>query len=395
MAQDALNNNLLSVAKNGELEQVNALILQGADVNAVDEKNDTPLNHAIRIGNFEIVEALLNANANVNSPNKNGDTPLCIASSFGIIDGKTARLEIIQALINKGAEVDLANQNDGMNPLHIATQNGEVKIVELLINNQAKIDMLNKAGITPLILAIANKKTEVALSLIENGADLKLADKDNWGPLQYAACKANTKVVEALIKKGVNEENPKLNPIQIAFISYLASNRTILPDDAASLEIVNKNFDELVKALIKGKADANLDIDFFRNILETIKKHGMLLDDNEKEVAKFLGEQLKKTNQEAAAKALLMLDDVGNAKGGGEQNAGSSTSPAISTAEMVSKLLAMADLTISRSRAVLNARGGGEQNEGPSRPATSTGKRGNEEEQGGGSLKRNTDDKGK
>ena len=380
MKQDALNNNLLSAAKNGELEQVNALILQGADVNAVDEKNDTPLNHAIRIGNFEIVEALLSANANVNSPNLGGNTPLCIASSFGIIDGQTARLEIIQALINKGAKVDLANQNDGMNPLHIATQNGEVKIVELLINNQAKIDMLNKAGITPLILAIANKKTEVALSLIENGADLKLADKDNWGPLQYAACKANTKVVEALIKKGVTEENPKLNPIQIAFISYLASNRTILPDDAASLEIANKNFDEFVRALIKGKADANLDIDFFRNILETIRNHGMLLDDNGKEVAKFLGEQLKKTNQGAA----------------GEQNAGSSTSPVISTAEMVSILLTMADEVIARSSAVLNARGGGEQNAGtPTAPTTSTGKRGNEEEQGGGRLKRNTGDKGK
>lgn len=70
---------LMLAARNGNLQQVQTLIMGGANVNAVDLSGNTPLMWAVRGGNGAIVLALLDRGANPYARNHNGQTALDIA----------------------------------------------------------------------------------------------------------------------------------------------------------------------------------------------------------------------------------------------------------------------------------------------------------------------------
>lgn len=55
---------------NGYPEIVKLLLKFGADPNAINEEENTPLHIAVQMGNKSIIRALINAGANVNALNK-------------------------------------------------------------------------------------------------------------------------------------------------------------------------------------------------------------------------------------------------------------------------------------------------------------------------------------
>jgi ankyrin repeat protein len=74
---------LTQAARLGRVETVNALITAGADVNAPDGDNMTPLMHASQNGHANIVDVLLRANADLTETNRWGGTALDIATEAG------------------------------------------------------------------------------------------------------------------------------------------------------------------------------------------------------------------------------------------------------------------------------------------------------------------------
>ena len=52
------------------------LLQDGADVNATDYNNDTPMSWASMKGNLEVIKILLEYNARVDTENNSGHTPL-------------------------------------------------------------------------------------------------------------------------------------------------------------------------------------------------------------------------------------------------------------------------------------------------------------------------------
>ena len=74
--------------------------------------------------------------------NKYGETPLTIASCEG-------HLEIVKVLIASGALLDKANKY-GCTPLYIASCKGHLEIVKVLIANKANFFYMNIEGKTPL-----------------------------------------------------------------------------------------------------------------------------------------------------------------------------------------------------------------------------------------------------
>ncbi len=62
---------------------------------------------------------------------------------------------------------------DGKTLLHYAAMKKDADITRLLIDNGAKIDMIDNAGYTPLLTAIKYGSEEIALLLIQLGADGK------------------------------------------------------------------------------------------------------------------------------------------------------------------------------------------------------------------------------
>ena len=280
------DNNLLDALIKGDPNEIKALIAQGADVNVLNEHQDSALKIAIRIGNIEIVTALLDADANVNSPNANGDTPLCIASSFGIIGDKTARLEILQALINKGAQVNLANQKDGMNPLSIAAENGHTEVVEVLLKNEANIEARNdkNSNFTPLHYAAENGHAKVVEVLLKNGAPVDFSDKYDNTPLHFAARNGHTEIVKALLTgEGIDinaRENSKWTPLHYAARNGHIEVVEVLLKNGAPVDLVSDEYDtplhyaaqnghtKVVEVLLKNGANIEAEGTYYNQLLE-------------------------------------------------------------------------------------------------------------------------------
>lgn len=72
---------LFVAARSGNADTVKALLAsQKADVNATDDRGNTPLIEAARLGHDDVVTALLIAHADVNKKNEQGQTALTLAA---------------------------------------------------------------------------------------------------------------------------------------------------------------------------------------------------------------------------------------------------------------------------------------------------------------------------
>lgn len=99
---------------------LNALLKHGADLNALNKENDTPLHLACSNGNCEICSSnivrLLEAGADCNAKNKGNETPLQLLVETGgehITEG-------LKALLSHGAKVNIQKQFTKQTPLYCA-----------------------------------------------------------------------------------------------------------------------------------------------------------------------------------------------------------------------------------------------------------------------------------
>ena len=101
--------NLLSAARNADVEEVARLMQKGADVNAADIFGRTPLMYAfiyaiVNKQNPGIIRALLDNEADVNVADNNGCTPLMYALVNAIVNRQNP--DVIRALLDNGADVN-------------------------------------------------------------------------------------------------------------------------------------------------------------------------------------------------------------------------------------------------------------------------------------------------
>lgn len=114
-----------------DLTWVRFLAAKGANVNARNNKGQTPLQMASNIGFSEGVEALLTLGAKVDEPDSTGETPLIAATHRK--DAAMARV-----LLKAGANPK-RNDNSGRSALDYATLDGRGNPVLAEIENAAKI----------------------------------------------------------------------------------------------------------------------------------------------------------------------------------------------------------------------------------------------------------------
>jgi hypothetical protein len=83
--QEELNKQIIkaSKTKDDDFTELRRLIEEGADVDAMDEKRNTPLMHAIYNERLRVVKALIDAGANIKHSNEDGMTPEILAKSLG------------------------------------------------------------------------------------------------------------------------------------------------------------------------------------------------------------------------------------------------------------------------------------------------------------------------
>lgn len=230
---------LQSAAFEGHLDTFHVLMKANADVNASATGADglTALQGASERGHVHIVQLLLRAYADVNAPaSARGATALQSAAA-----GR--HLEIIQLLLSAGADADAGSLTRGT-PLQIAAMNGDVEIVQSLLQARATVDTIptKRSGHTALQGAAEGGHLEVVKLLLDAHADVNFIHAHCVGSaLQLAASRTNLEVVRLLLIANANPNYPAIH----------SSGMTILQGAAKAGNV------EIVRLLLEANADVN------------------------------------------------------------------------------------------------------------------------------------------
>jgi hypothetical protein len=146
--------NVFDLARKGTLEQIEAAYKKNPQaINAIDERNSTPLILACYRGNTAVANFL-------------------------------------------AEKVNNLNYNSGRGTaLMAAVMSGDLNIINKLISVKVDLNQKGEGGKTALIYAAFFNKEEITQALIKAGADKNIQDEDGRKALDYANFNKNTKLI--------------------------------------------------------------------------------------------------------------------------------------------------------------------------------------------------------
>ena len=192
---------LIEAVKDDDLQAVQILLAESAEVNARDKDGITALVWAAYKGYTEIVELLLKRGAEVDATTKKGVTPLMLAAEQN-------HVEIIKVLLANRADVNAKTIDTGGTALMAAAQNGHSAIVKLLLENGADIDAVNIKGATALFAASYMGSAGAVEILSQQGANVNAKTIEGATALLVAAQNGHEQIVNLLLQRGA-EVNAK------------------------------------------------------------------------------------------------------------------------------------------------------------------------------------------
>jgi len=150
---------------------------------------------ACSTGDTETVEKLLRTGFDkdrdlMRGHTRSGNTPLNVASWNGCI-------KVVDILLRRGADMEKSN-SQGATPLHSACAMGHSEIAASLIHAGACKDARDEWERTPLFVAVFCRRDDAAEILIRVGADASIPDKFGRIPLDVAKAENCQKIVAML-----------------------------------------------------------------------------------------------------------------------------------------------------------------------------------------------------
>src|SRR5207247_5702206 len=171
---------LVRAAAEGDLETVASQINRGVSVDSIGDDGDTALLAAIRRGRTRVVSFLLHRGADLRSCSP---TAMDVASRQGYVD-------IVKLLIRHGVSAR-SSMAGGFTALHAAAAKGHVSVAEVLIDRGADVNSVAHGTSTPLHEAATNRGGRAIIELlVRAGADVEAAPA-GYTPLQFAASTGN------------------------------------------------------------------------------------------------------------------------------------------------------------------------------------------------------------
>ena len=159
--------------------------------NTVAPNGDPLLVIAAREKSDKVAAALASApNVDLEKEDKAGENALMLASLNG-------DLGLVKLLIDKGAEVS----KKGWAPLHYAATNGQDAVVKVLLDHDAYIDTASPNGTTPLMMAARGNHASTVTLLLDQGADPQVKNQLGITALEFAKHYNAPDAIEILSKR--------------------------------------------------------------------------------------------------------------------------------------------------------------------------------------------------
>ena len=319
-------------------EIVEFLIAKGANIEMSTLSGIRPLHIAAFNGFIEIVEILIENGATLEVEDSEGFTPLHLAVSHQNIPHKMnftknqtkfekslmaiyygasskqdekskfqkpemVRISLVKMLIKHGALVNVQNGKKitpsdyakylvrhnafrdvpsgfkhaypiNTYPIHTASKNGHVKMVKLLFEHGAFVNVIDKDLYTPLSFAVIQGHFDVVDTLLEHGANVNQKDFKYCTPIHHALLQGFLEIAKLLLENGaeVSAKNDDDNTPLILAIrkNYVEMSKLLIENGAninamnlkderpISIAVQNGNL-EATKLLIQNGAELNFD----------------------------------------------------------------------------------------------------------------------------------------
>lgn len=273
MEQDAYCNTPLHKARYAAEAQ--ALIAQGADLEARNLYNETPLlaiqidlnnlrDHPQQEGEriLGLIETLVAHGADIHAQTAEGSLLHIVAAYFYYemsLNEEEAGVfgKIIHRLVELGADVNQRNV-EGNTPLHSAQyKDYEDSCSEYLLECGANINAQNDGGYTPLMLDIQNGTMLVlAEKFIKWGADVNLQDGEGWTALHHAAHKRLATIVALLLAHGANPDIVNSDGQTAAQLANIKDSPVRTDDTPPSGKVEDSEEIRQQRAELRGKIEA-------------------------------------------------------------------------------------------------------------------------------------------
>ncbi|MBG9734998.1 ankyrin repeat domain-containing protein [Paenibacillus alvei] len=195
-----MNQKLIFSAEEGDTDNVLKLLQDGADINATDGRGRTAVVAATYNNKADTVKALIQKGADINIRDANLNNVLLYAGAEGL-------LEIVKLAIDAGADPKLTNRFGGI-ALIPASERGHVEVVqELLSRSGIDVNHINNLHWTALLEAVilgdgGEKHQKIVQLLVNHGADVNIGDGNEITPLMHAQQKGFQEIADLLIEAG-------------------------------------------------------------------------------------------------------------------------------------------------------------------------------------------------
>uniref|UniRef100_A0A3Q2P2S6 Ankyrin repeat domain 52 n=1 Tax=Fundulus heteroclitus TaxID=8078 RepID=A0A3Q2P2S6_FUNHE len=207
---------LHAAASGGNVECLNLLINNGAELDIKDDLGRSPLHYAAANGNSQCTISLVRAGAEVNEADLTGCSPLHYAAASHTFSGKSKQKYLLKLkevffflfyfrcldfLLDNGANPTLKNSM-GYSAVHYAAAYGNKQHLELLleISFNCLEEVESNIPVSPLHLAAYYGHCEALYLLCETLVSLDVRDIDGQTALHLAAKRGFSKCVEVLLE---------------------------------------------------------------------------------------------------------------------------------------------------------------------------------------------------
>lgn len=226
--------------RENDLAKIKSFLDSGASADLRDTRGTTPLMHAASIGSIEAMRLLMKAGADVNARNGLDATPLVWAA---------ANAEKAKLLIDAGAQVNVRTKMMRTPLMMAAAAPGNSATVKLILEKGADVTVADVRGHTALVDAARANNTEAVRLLLEHKQDIDAGDFGGVTALGHAAGHSNIAMVKMLLAKGANPNTSLKRELKVRNGLIAASYFTPL------MAAVSRSSLETVRLLLDAGAD--------------------------------------------------------------------------------------------------------------------------------------------